>query len=243
MQPEALACGACSEQLAGANGASRLRWGLRNGSLRVLTVTTSAVPGNVIVGLACSPNRQPGRRAVWDEESANVSRRLVAQFGGTLAVEAKETGLEATVTLPSALAAVVLAVEDNPHTVDLWHRYLEGTSLALVALTDPQDALAKAIELHPAALILDVMMPGADGWKLLNQLRHHPQTQHIPIIVCTVLPQRDLALALVAADFVRKPVTRASFRAALERQIAAAKRVGQPGASVSPTAARNPNTS
>jgi CheY-like chemotaxis protein len=68
------------------------------------------------------------------------------------------------------------------------------------------------------------MMPGIDGWDLLAQLRHHPLTCDIPVLVCTVLPQEELALSLGASGFVRKPTTRQSFRQALESQIVAAER-------------------
>ncbi len=59
---------------------------------------------------------------------------------------------------------------------------------------------------------------------MLRQFRRHVATATIPIIVCTVLPQRQLALSLGAADFVQKPVTGPDFRAALERQTAAVER-------------------
>jgi len=64
---------------------------------------------------------------------------------------------------------------------------------------------------------LDVMLPGIDGWELLGQLREHPQTSCIPVVVCTILPQEPLALALGAAAFLRKPVSREALLSALDR--------------------------
>jgi CheY-like chemotaxis protein len=64
------------------------------------------------------------------------------------------------------------------------------------------------------------MMPGRDGWDLLGQFREHPVTQHVPVIICSILGQRDLAMALGAADFLRKPVTRQDLLAALDRLLA-----------------------
>ena len=63
-------------------------------------------------------------------------------------------------------------------------------------------------------------MPQVDGWEVLGRLRQHPLNSHIPTIVCTILAQEELALSLGASAFVRKPVTRQAFLAALDRQIA-----------------------
>ena len=75
-----------------------------------------------------------------------------------------------------------------------------------------------AQEISPEIIVLDVMMPDMDGWEVLGQLRHHPVTSHIPIIVCTVLPEEELAHSLGASDFVRKPLPRQVFLSALSRQ-------------------------
>jgi CheY-like chemotaxis protein len=75
-------------------------------------------------------------------------------------------------------------------------------------------------ELPPQIIVLDVMMPGEDGWVLLSQLREHPQTGHIPVIICSILPDAELARDLGAADFVRKPVRKTALLSALDRQLA-----------------------
>jgi CheY-like chemotaxis protein len=68
--------------------------------------------------------------------------------------------------------------------------------------------------------MVDVMMPQVDGWEVLGQLREHPLSSHIPIVVHTILAQEELALSLGASAFLRKPVTRQDFLAALDRLIA-----------------------
>jgi CheY-like chemotaxis protein len=70
------------------------------------------------------------------------------------------------------------------------------------------EALVRARELRPDAITLDVMLPAVDGWEVLQKLRAHPQTRHIPVLVCSVLKGRDLALSLGAAGFLAKPVNR-----------------------------------
>jgi len=68
--------------------------------------------------------------------------------------------------------------------------------------------------------VLDVMMPGIDGWEVLTRLRAHPTMANTALIVCTVLPQEELALAMGADGFLQKPVTREAFLAMLERHSA-----------------------
>jgi len=181
----------------------------------------------VIDVMAWSDTEGGGSRPKWDKAAVDVSRRLTQLFGGRLAVSAQSGRLTAAVVLPVARQVVVLAIEDNPHTLQLWERYLENTRFRLVGVEDPREALGRALELRPQLIILDVMMPGMDGWRLLGRLRNHPTTGAIPVVVCTVLPQKDLSLSLGASDFIRKPVTGGEFRMVLERQIAAEEHVEQ----------------
>jgi len=91
-----------------------------------------------------------------------------------------------------------------------------------VGTRHPSQALSMAQELKPQIIVLDVMMPGVDGWRVLAELRQHPQTGRIPIIVCSILPQEDVALSLGASGFARKPISQERFLSALDRQVAAA---------------------
>ena len=76
-------------------------------------------------------------------------------------------------------------------------------------------ALQLAREVHPDAITLDVLMPSQDGWGLLRTLNGDPDTEQIPVILCSVLPERSLALSLEVAAFLDKPVTREALLAAL----------------------------
>jgi CheY-like chemotaxis protein len=72
-----------------------------------------------------------------------------------------------------------------------------------------------AQELRPQAILLDVMLPGMDGWETLARLRRHPATERLPVIICTILPEEQLALALGASAFLRKPLAREELLQAL----------------------------
>jgi CheY-like chemotaxis protein len=78
--------------------------------------------------------------------------------------------------------------------------------------------VALAEQCEARIILLDVMLPGIDGWELLGRLREHPTTQGTPIIVCTILPHEQLALTLGAAQFLRKPVSRSTLLRALDAQ-------------------------
>ena len=79
--------------------------------------------------------------------------------------------------------------------------------------------MRKAVELSPAAITLDLMMPGKNGWKLLRELRQIPQTATIPILVVSVLDEESSALALGATAYLTKPVKKDVFLRALERHV------------------------
>jgi len=143
-------------------------------------------------------------------DNLNISRELVELGGGTLNVASVTDGCSIIITLPSALPLriPVHVIDDNADTLQLFQRYLTGTQFDLTSSRDPEEALAAVIEAAPQAIVLDVMLPGVDGWELLGRLREHPQTQDIPAVICTILPQEKLALALGAAAFLQKPFTR-----------------------------------
>ena len=69
----------------------------------------------------------------------------------------------------------------------------------------------------PRIVLLDVMLPGVDGWELLGRLREHPDLRDLPIVVCTILPMEQFALALGAAAFIRKPVSQEALLTVLDR--------------------------
>jgi CheY-like chemotaxis protein len=98
-------------------------------------------------------------------------------------------------------------------------RYTSDTRYRVVGTQDPEKALSLAESVSPQIIVLDVMMPQVDGWRVLGRLRQHPLTEHIPVIVCSILAQEELAFSLGASGFVRKPVTRQNFLAALDQQL------------------------
>ena len=126
-------------------------------------------------------------------------------------------GFRAKIMLPTAENVSVLVIDDNDDTRKLFKRYLTGSHYHFVGASDARQGLALAEQVLPHMILLDVMMSEQDWWTLLGQLREHPKTLGIPVIVCTILSQEELALALGAAAFIRKPVSRPDLLAVLDR--------------------------
>jgi CheY-like chemotaxis protein len=110
---------------------------------------------------------------------------------------------------------VVLVIDDNPDIHDLFRRYLSGHGYHLVAARTANEALAVIRDLEPDVITIDLMMPEQDGLSLLERIRNQPQTENTPVIVCSVLEERELALSLGADCFLSKPVTQENLLAAL----------------------------
>jgi CheY-like chemotaxis protein len=131
-----------------------------------------------------------------------------AQGQGALAI---------TLLLAAPEQTVVLVVDDNVDWLELVQRYAAGTDYQVVTTNAPATACSTAGKLQPAAIVLDVMMHNVDGWHVLSELRHDPSTAHIPVIVCTILPLEQMALALGATAFLQKPASQQQFLHAMER--------------------------
>jgi CheY-like chemotaxis protein/transcriptional regulator with XRE-family HTH domain len=153
-------------------------------------------------------------------DSLLMTRQLLRLCQGFLVITSEgDQVFAAKIGLPLRKQATVLVVDDNADTLHLLRRYLSGSHYRFVGAQDAEQGLALAEELVPQIIVVDVMMLEQDGWTLLSQLREHPKTFGIPVIVCTILAHKELALTLGAADFIRKPVHRADFLGALDRQL------------------------
>ena len=136
-----------------------------------------------------------------------VSRGLLGVYGGQLLIATDAQGLPvARITLPTERPQTVLIVDDNADTVDLYRRYLSAQAFRLLVARNSAEIEAHLAEGIPDVVLLDVLLPGSDGWVILQGLKTSPETAHLPVIVCSVLQQPQLALSLGAACVLRKPI-------------------------------------
>ena len=211
------------------------RASVRQAFLYLFTLATRRVPrGQVQIKAQTLPQQASARVSIAarrsfaapgkenQAENVEVAHELVRISGGILDLELDcdpMTPFAATVVLPTAELVPVLVIDDNADTLHLIKRYLAGTRYLFAGTSDPEQALVLAEQIAARIIVLDVMLPGTDGWELLDRLREHPQMCSIPILVCTILPQEQLALTLGAAGFLNKPVNRPTLLSALDRQL------------------------
>lgn len=205
---------------------------------RQIEIRASARPQEVTIQVEAAPERHAPRRLTDEHaESLAMARQLVQLCQGTLHIPPGDDGpmltgrksgdartFGARITLVAPEQITVLVIDDNADALQLFRRYLTGSRYRFIGAQSAQQGLALAAASaegpSPQIIVLDVMMPEQDGWTLLGQLREHPRTKDVPVIVCTILPQEQLALTLGAVEFIRKPVSRPALLAALDRQVA-----------------------
>jgi signal transduction histidine kinase/DNA-binding response OmpR family regulator len=178
-----------------------------------------------------------------------ITRRFVELLGGTIEVESEEgRGSAFTVRLPAAAARpiatsvapteaaapeavaqpagwrrreapVILVIDDDPDVRAIMERLLRRDGYRPVLASGGVEGLELARRLRPAAITLDVLMPGMDGWSVLSALKADPELAATPVVMCTIADDRRRAYALGAADFLTKPLDRAHLSALLRRHV------------------------
>ncbi|HXV42652.1 MAG TPA: response regulator [Anaerolineae bacterium] len=147
-------------------------------------------------------------------------RRLVELMKGNWQTfELNLYGCTCRFDFPAGATKVLLVVDDNEAVSQAFGRYLVEYGYQIAGATNGTEALQLARELNPALITLDVMIPGQDGWEILHALKHNPATRHIPVIICSVLEDPELARSLGAAGYLQKPVAQADLLAVLERMV------------------------
>ncbi|MGG6266698.1 response regulator transcription factor [Leptolyngbya sp. AN03gr2] len=109
------------------------------------------------------------------------------------------------------LMGTVLVVEDTPSEMELLSHYLREGGYSVIGVVSAKDALTKAIEIKPDVVITDVVMPGMSGFELCRSLKKNPETQKVPIIICTSKGQeidRLWGMRQGADVYITKPFTR-----------------------------------
>lgn len=164
-----------------------------------------------------------------DDPRLAVCYRLLDRYGGSLSPASRETGYhDVALTLPLARTATILLVDDNTDFLRLFERYLSDYPYQLYQANTAELALNLARERQPDLITLDVMLPSQDGWEILQALKSDPTTREIPVVICSVLPDRALAKSLGAADFVLKPVRQPVLLATIERCLVKAHQAARP---------------
>jgi len=133
------------------------------------------------------------------------------------AVEEPAAPVTAAVGLPASGIGSVLVIDDEAAVRDLMQRFLTREGFRVVTAASGEEGLRQARALHPDAITLDVMMPGMDGWTVLSALKADAAVADIPVIMLTIVDDRNLGYALGASDYLTKPIDRERLMTVLEK--------------------------
>jgi signal transduction histidine kinase/ActR/RegA family two-component response regulator len=178
---------------------------------------------------------QQGQRSPSREEGTGLGltlcRRIVTLMGGTMSLES-EVGVGSTfgftVPLQGARVSVapglyddrdpvVVVIDDDRASLELMSAYLAGHGVRVVRAHNGKEGLDAVHRLKPVATVLDILLPGMDGWRVLEELRADPKTQRLPVIIASIVDERSRGLAAGAGDYLVKPVGREELLGALRR--------------------------
>ena len=144
---------------------------------------------------------------------------ILAFVGGTIESVVERGHVTLCISIPSADEVVVLVVDDNPDMVHFYQRCTAGSCYHVVHADHGQRTIEAIVAARPDVIVLDIILPDADGWQLLAQLRQHPATKSVPVILCSIVREEELAQALGAAIYLPKPVRYREFMGALDEAV------------------------
>jgi CheY-like chemotaxis protein len=113
-----------------------------------------------------------------------------------------------TTTASVTEGGVILVIDDDPAVRTLLKSYLTKIGYQVAVAAGGEEGLRLGKKLHPNAITLDVMMPGMDGWEVLTRLKADEELAHIPVIMLTIVEDKDIGYSLGAAEYLVKPVSR-----------------------------------
>jgi signal transduction histidine kinase/CheY-like chemotaxis protein len=112
---------------------------------------------------------------------------------------------------------VLLTIDDDPNVLILLKQNLEDEGYYVLGALNADEGIRKAKEIHPFAVTLDILMPRKNGWGVLSELKTDPATRDIPIIVLSIIDNKEVGFSLGAFDYLLKPFDKEAILAALKR--------------------------
>ena len=165
-----------------------------------------------------------------------ISKKFAEMMGGNVVVTSEEgVGSVFTLSVPrecpeyneddvdsniinlDADDNLVVLVDDDVAMHDLIKRTISKLNLTLIGATNSEKGMELIREVKPKLILLDVLMPGRDGWSLLKECKTDKDLKNIPVIMISQLNQSNLAASLGANDYLTKPIDRTHFINTIQR--------------------------
>ena len=118
----------------------------------------------------------------------------------------------------------ILVVDDDPNSLDIVRTFLQSRGYTAYTAVDGKEALARLDEFHPALMLLDVMMPGMDGWEVARVVKNHPNFKEVRVIMLTArsdFTDKHQGLRAGADDYIVKPIRLDELERRVERNLKA----------------------
>lgn len=151
----------------------------------------------------------------WDKGSTFIVRMpmMVNSLADGVDVASRLSG----VLPPSTTPQRVLIVEDKPHARQILQSYLSEAGYEIETAANGIEALEKAKQWKPDVITLDILLPVKDGWQVLRELKQHPLCKNIPVIIISMLDERNVGFGLGAVDYFVKPVQKDALLESLRK--------------------------
>jgi CheY-like chemotaxis protein len=167
-----------------------------------------------------------------------ITKRFVEMLRGTIQVESNfGHGSTFTICLPAHLPEVlpleekiktiveatpeeqqiVLVIDDDQNVREMLQNYIHKLGYRVALAANGDEGLRLARKLKPAAITLDAVMPGMDGWMVLSALKTDPQLAEIPVIMATMFEEENQGYSLGATDYLIKPISQEQLRLTLSK--------------------------
>ena len=172
---------------------------------------------------------KPTEEGVHKDQDPAVSTLIIDNF--ELEVETYPdpmTGSETSSGYEEELLSgnnMILTIDPDHQVIDFYRRYLSSHGYTVIAVTELDQAVSVARGIQPAAITLDISMRSSkvtnngslDGWAVLEALKSDPSTQNIPLVVCSLVDEREKAMKLGADEYLIKPILANDLATAINR--------------------------
>jgi len=141
---------------------------------------------------------------IWAESEYGVGSRFT--FSLPLPLPTAKPVVAAIPKAAEVTKPLVVTIEDDPKAQEMLRIYLEDSGYQVIQAYTGTEAIKLAKEYKPYAITLDIIMPSRDGWDILQELKSTPETASIPVIIISVVDNRELGLSVGAIAYLVKPI-------------------------------------